>query len=90
MSSSSSLRSFYLVRSLRSIFCPDCDTSDKSTKLGTRLHKLFIIHSGWGARDELSSMSKIEGESLVKMRTNLGTTVLIMTPRTKLRAVLRE
>ena len=42
-----------------------------------------------GARDELSSMSKIEGESFVKMRTNLGTRVLIMTSRTKLRAVLR-
>ena len=35
-------------------------------------------------------MSKIEGESFVKMRTNLGTRVLIMTSRTKLRAVLRE
>ena len=35
-------------------------------------------------------MSKIEGESVVKMRTNLGTRVLIMTSRTKLRAVLRE
>ena len=33
-------------------------------------------------------MSKIEGESCVKMRTNLGTRVLIMTSRTKLRAVL--
>ena len=43
-----------------------------------------------GARDELSSMSKIEGESCVKMRTNLGTRVLIMTSRTKLSAVLRE
>ena len=37
-----------VVRSLRSIFCPDRDTPDKSTKLGTSLHKLFIIHSGWG------------------------------------------
>ena len=35
-------------------------------------------------------MSKIEGESCVKIRTNLGTRVLIMTSRTKLRAVLRE
>ena len=43
-----------------------------------------------GARDELSSMIKIEGESCVKMRTNLGTRVLIMTSRTKLRAVLIE
>ena len=38
----------HIVRSLRSIFCPDRDTPDKSTKLGTSLHKLFIIHSGWG------------------------------------------
>ena len=37
-----------VVRSLRSIFCPDRDTPDKSTKLGTSLHKLFIIHSGRG------------------------------------------
>ena len=37
-----------LVRSLRSIFCPDRDTPDKSTKLDTSLHQLFIIHSGWG------------------------------------------
>ena len=34
-------------------------------------------------------MSKIEGESFVKMRMNLGTRVLIMTSRTKLRAVLK-
>ena len=44
----SSAHANVLVRSLRSIFCPDRDTPDKSTKLGTSLHKLFIIHSGWG------------------------------------------
>ncbi len=39
------------------------------------LNYLEYILDG-GARDELSSMSKIEGESFVKMRTNLGTRVL--------------
>ena len=37
-----------IVRSLRPIFYSDRDTPDKSTKPGTSLHKLFIIHSGWG------------------------------------------
>ena len=35
-------------------------------------------------------MSKIDGENVVKMHTDLGTRVLIMTSRTKLRAVLRR
>ena len=37
-SASASQASGPLVRSLRSIFCPDRDTPDKSTKLGTSLH----------------------------------------------------
>ena len=37
-----------VVRSLRSIFCPDRDTPDKSTKLCRSLYKFFITHSGGG------------------------------------------
>ena len=38
----------FVVRSLRSIFCPDRDTPDKSTKLCRSLYKFFITHSGRG------------------------------------------